>query len=190
MQMLKVKYGSSLSEFEEQQEERDALDTAAILAGGGEGRGGGAGDELEDAVEDAGQSTTSLLKKLAMESSLVGNEHGDAGQGHEEVSSSPAISPPCYLSPPTRPPTYPKLIHLLSSTHTHTHTYTHTYAQEMLTIHKENMKRINQMSPEEREQGCILPSLAPHPAARPLMRAHPKREGEAGKQKLLSVIYL
>jgi hypothetical protein len=57
--------------------------------------------------EDAGLSTTSILQKLAVESSLVRNEiGGGVGQGDEE---------------------------------------------EMLTIHKENVRRVNQMSPEERQ---------------------------------------
>jgi hypothetical protein len=93
-QMLKVKYGISLTEFECQQDERDAQDTGEFV--------GAEGDE------DAGLSTTSLLKKLAVESSLVDNPNGGGvGKGDEE---------------------------------------------EMLTIHKENMRRVNQMSPEERQQ--------------------------------------
>jgi hypothetical protein len=96
-QMLKVKYGISLTEFEYQQDERDAEEAA----GGGEFVGA-------EGDEDAGLSTSSLLKKLAMESSLVDDQNGGGvGKGDEE---------------------------------------------EMLTIHKENMRRMNQMSPEERQQ--------------------------------------
>ena len=131
--MLQLKYGQSLSQFEEMARREDA-DTPAdgTIAGTGHGRemeGSGTGHAV----------TTNMLKDLARESSLVGAAGGRRGGESNEA--------------------------------------------EMRQIHEENMKRLHQLSPEERAQARadLHQVLDPRTVKLLEMRAIKRREAAEGK---------